>query len=85
MSACPNCGAPVRWVKSATTGDWMVLDAHPAREGNVVVTRDGAGEYIATVYRDQFAARDAHPCLPWLPRYFDHHTTCSQTGEWRRQ
>jgi hypothetical protein len=65
----------VRFVKTVA-GKWMILDDGPVRGGNVTIVGG-----VAQVYRDWEAAIDAHPCLPL---YQDHHVTCPQAKEWRR-
>jgi hypothetical protein len=77
VSNCKSCDAPVRFVKSAATGKWMILNASPVRGGNIIVT-----EGLAHVYPNWEAAIDAHPCMPL---YQDHHATCPNAEQHRRK
>jgi hypothetical protein len=81
MSLCKSCRAPVIWAKSAATGKWMILDAEPTLDGNVVlVWSDQYGRKDAHVYRDGDAAEVAHP---GAERRVDHHVTCVSVEDWR--
>lgn len=70
---CRTCGAPVRWVKTAS-GRAMPLDAEPVERGNVVL-RDGRAVYVSK----------GNPAEQNEPRYVSHFATCPQSRDWRRR
>ena len=81
MKSCRSCDAPVRFAKAAS-GKWMILDAEPTPEGNVVLFLDEreAGHVNAVVFKNAAAAETK---FPGRRRYVDHHSTCPQAKEWR--
>lgn len=79
MSALCGCGAPVRWVRTETTGALMPIDPDPTPTGNVVpLTMDG-GTIVARVLTDAELHRHQGP------RYVAHWTTCPNAGDYRRR
>jgi len=72
VKECTSCHAEVVFVKSATSGRVMILNARPVSS---VVLRNDLGE---TAPPDDPAA-SAHV----VPVYTDHHATCSRAKEWR--
>jgi hypothetical protein len=73
MGNCKSCGAPIRWVKTAT-GKAMPLDANPTPKGNVIIVKG-----VAQIGGD-------HPDL--LPgealRFTSHFATCPNASQHRR-
>lgn len=60
MSACRQCGAPIRWVKTAKHGKQMPLDAEPTPEGTVLLRPDdGAAVVLDIPDRDRLLAQGA--------------------------
>lgn len=80
MSAVCGCGAPVRWVRTETTGTLMPIDPDPTPGGNVVPVPGGpAGETVARVLTDvQMSRYLGH-------RYVAHWTTCPNADQYRRR
>jgi hypothetical protein len=71
----------VRFAKSANNR-WMILDAEPTPEGNVVLRHaPGMDGYEALVFRDAEAARTKYPMCD---RFLDHHVSCPQSKEWKQ-
>jgi hypothetical protein len=82
MSTCRSCGAPVRFAKAAS-GKWMILDAEPSMDGNIILALDDRERHAnAIVFRDAAAAQER---FGDRRRYKDHHATCPQAREWRGQ
>jgi hypothetical protein len=74
LSTCRSCGAPVYWLKHATTGKLAPVDAAPNPSGNVTVD-PAAGTY--TVLGTAGARADT-------ARYTSHFMPCPQCRTWRR-
>lgn len=79
MSRCRSCGAPVRWIRSATTGKNMPLDAEPTSDGNILIDTLG----LAHVHASPTAAIERG--IPDQPRYLSHFTTCPDAAAHRRR
>ena len=74
---CKGCGAVVLWVRSATSPAYLILDAAPVADGTVTINAAGRAVVAADlVTGDLFAPREAQPAAD-VPRYRDHHATCT--------
>jgi hypothetical protein len=74
---CDGCGAAVLWVRSAVSPAIMILDAVPVATGTITINAAGravVGSDLAT--GDLFAPAPAAPAAD-VPRYRDHHATCT--------
>src|SRR5687768_11927283 len=81
MSAgnCRTCDAPIRWVRSQTSGKLMPVDPEPAERGSIVkvgMGTDGVAivAYLRKGQLDEFDDR---------PRYVSHFATCPDADEHR--
>lgn len=77
MSTCRSCGAEIAWAITRGTEKPMPLDALPVTDGNVAVSRDGAGNLMARVLAAGEGARSDEK----LGR--SHFATCPQADSWR--
>lgn len=78
---CKLCGAPVRWAKWVN-GKAMPVDAHPVRDGNLVLTarrtngRGPAHLVVATYNHSQHGTG--------RNRYVSHFVTCPNAAQHRK-
>lgn len=75
-SPCRSCGAPMIWLRSASTGNLMCLDAEPVADGNIVILDGKAVVRKGDLFEENIAA-DA-------PRYKSHHATCPDAAKYRK-
>lgn len=71
-----GCEAPVRWVASAKTGRWMILDRDPVDGGNIALVDD-------PLTCRPFAHVGPDPKVPG-PRYQVHQVTCRPVEQVRQ-
>jgi len=71
-SRCSSCDAPIIWAVT-DAGKRMPLDAEPAPDGNVVLTRVGG----------QARARKGSEFGPNMPRHKSHFATCPNANQHR--
>lgn len=64
---CRTCKAPILWVRSATTGSLMPLDAEPVEDGNIWLVDGMAHVHHGSLFEEM---------LPEGPRYKSHFATC---------
>jgi hypothetical protein len=57
VSACRQCGAPLRWETTARNGKPIPLDADPTPAGNVVMDATGRAVVLNDANRDAAVAR----------------------------
>lgn len=73
---CRTCGAPVIWIRSATSARYMILDREPAADGTITINAAGRAVVAADLRTgDLFAPAPVVPAAD-VPRYRDHHATC---------
>jgi threonine aldolase len=73
---CKSCGAAVIFVQSATTGNYLILNAQPDPKGNISIV-DGK----AHVHRKDDLFEEVSSFL----RYLDHHATCPTVEQHRKK
>lgn len=73
---CRSCGAPMLWVRSATTGSLMPLDAEPCEDGNITLVDGLAHVHGKTLFEE--------PTSPDEARYKSHFATCSNPAQHRK-
>lgn len=76
QSPCKSCGKPVLWVRSATTGNLMPIDAIPSEDGNIALINGEAVVFGGSLFE---------PMLPAGPRHKSHFATCSDPELYRRK
>lgn len=76
MARCASCEAEVVWVISEATGSKMPVDAAPAPDGNLALTRkvDVGRVFARVIGKDEAFAGQ---------RYKSHFVTCPHAGQWR--
>ncbi len=72
IGKCASCKATVKWVRSGTTGKWMILDAEPVEGGRIGIVDDLAWVDTGDMFNP----------VPPGPRYHDHHVTCPDAKAW---
>lgn len=77
MTTCRSCPAEVVFVKSATTGKAMILDAKPAK--GVVLTDPTMNMHGLLAFDDDPAHAEARV----VDVYTDHHVTCPDAAAWK--
>jgi hypothetical protein len=75
ITRCKSCGASVLFVKHATSGKWMPMDAEPLKA-------DGPGQF-AIIFSIAWPYGDAERAEQ-LDRYVSHFSTCPHAREWRQ-
>lgn len=70
-SLCRNCGASVRWLQSAATGNLIPVDIRPSENGNIIVQGN-----LAVTLR----GGDLFEAILDGPRFCNHFATCSAAG-----
>lgn len=73
---CRSCGADVMFVKSATSGKSMILDAQP---GKGIVRTLAEDDLILAGNSD----RDEYVRARVVPVFTDHHVTCPDAAAWK--
>lgn len=73
---CRSCQADIMFVRSASTGNFMVIDATPRENGNVAII-DGAAHVLRGDLFEQMMPLGT-------ARYVDHHATCPEAAKWRK-
>ena len=73
---CRSCQADILWVRNASTGTFMCLDADPVCGGNVVVV-DGLARVVKK--GDLFEEPAGGPF------YQSHFSTCPEAKQWRKK
>jgi hypothetical protein len=76
MSTCRSCDAEVIFVKSATTGRAMILDANPAKG---IVRTLTADDLVLAGQMDEGDYVRARV----VPVFTDHHVTCPDASAWK--
>jgi hypothetical protein len=72
---CRSCGAAVLWVRSATTGALMPLDAVPCEDGNISLVVGMAHVHHGSLFEEM---------LPEGPRFKSHFATCPSAASHRK-
>jgi hypothetical protein len=72
---CRSCSAPLLWVRSATTGSLMPLDAEPAEDGNIWLVDGMAHVHNGSLFEEM---------LPEGPRYKSHFASCPNAAQHRK-
>ena len=75
---CRSCQADILWVRNASKGTFMCLDAEPVCGGNVAIV-DGLAKVVKK--GDLFEAEGEFPVL----RYRSHFVTCPEAKQWRKK
>lgn len=74
MAKCASCGAEILWHRSATTNNFMPIDALPAEDGNIII-EDGMAHVIRGMLWEE--SHDG-------PRYKSHFATCPNHEKHRK-
>ena len=81
---CDGCGAEVRFVRSATSPAYLIVDLEPAAAGTITINAAGRAVVAADLLTgDLFAPREPAPAAD-VPRYRDHHATCTNPPRRRK-
>lgn len=77
IAQCRSCKAPILWLRSATSGKPMPVDAEPSPEGTIL--RTGPNGELARVIRAGDAVDSSQP------RYTTHWATCPHADQHRKE
>lgn len=71
---CRSCSADILWVKSASTGNVMPLDATPVPNGNIAIVAGKAVVLRGDLFEESLGG----------PRYQSHFVLCPAAAKFRK-